>query len=113
MIRILDQQGQELFNISEDFPDLQNSKLEYGFHRIKEDNEDFLMLKEPLIVETFKGTLEIGQSVETFEEFMERVFWVLLAGTILSLILSIIGGQLLARKFLAPSCCHDSYDEKN
>ena len=102
MIRILDQQGQEIFNISEDFPDLQSSKLEYGFHRIKEDNEDFLMLKEPLIVETFKGSLEIGQSVETFEEFMERVFWVLLAGTILSLILSIIGGQLLARKFLAP-----------
>ena len=102
MIRILDQQGQELFNISEDFPDLQSSKLEYGFHRIKEENEDFLMLKEPLIVGTFNGTLEIGQSVETFEEFMERVFWVLLAGTILSLILSIIGGQLLARKFLAP-----------
>ena len=102
MIRVLDQQGQELFNISEDFPDLQNSKLEYGFHRIKEDNEDFLMLNQPLIIETFNGTLEIGQSVETFEEFMERVFWVLLAGTILSLILSIVGGQLLARKFLAP-----------
>ena len=102
MIRILDQQGQEIFNISEDFPDLQSSKLEYGFHRIKENDEDFLMLKERLIVGTFKGTLEIGQSVETFEEFMERVFWVLLVGTILSLILSIMGGQLLARKFLAP-----------
>ncbi len=51
---------------------------------------------------SFKGSLEIGQSVETFEEFMESVFWVLLAGTILSLILSIIGGQLLARKLLAP-----------
>ena len=44
MIRILDQQGQELFNVSEDFPDLKSSKLEFGFHRIKEDNEDFLML---------------------------------------------------------------------
>src|SRR5690242_10488623 len=28
MIRILDQQGQELFNISQDFPELQSSKLE-------------------------------------------------------------------------------------
>ena len=102
MIRILDQQGREIFNISEDFPDLESSKLEFGFYRIKEDNEDFLMLKEPLIVESFKGSLEIGQSVETFEEFMESVFWVLLAGTILSLILSIIGGQILARKLLAP-----------
>ena len=55
MIRILDQQGQELFNISEDFPDLQSSTLEYGFHRIKEENEDFLILKEPLIVGAFNG----------------------------------------------------------
>ena len=102
MIRILDQQGQEIFNISEDFPDLESSKLEFDFHRIKEDNEDFLMLKEPLIVGSFKGSLEIGQSVDTFEEFLESVFWVLLAGTILSLILSIIGGQILARKLLAP-----------
>ncbi len=102
MIRILNQQGRELFNISEDFPNPQSNQLEYGFHRINEDNERFVILKEPLIVGTFKGTLEIGQSVETFEEFLERVFWVLLAGTILSLILSIMGGQLLARKLLAP-----------
>lgn len=97
MIRILDQHGQEIFNISKDVPDFQSS-MEYGFHR----NEDFLILKEPLIVGTFKGSLEIGQSVETFEEFMERVLLVLLAGTILSLMLSIMGGQLLARKLLAP-----------
>ena len=102
IIRILDRDGKETFNISDDFPDIQSNKLGNGFHRIKEDDDDFLMLKEPLILGDFKGTLEIGQSVETFEEFMESVFWVLLAGTILSLILSIIGGQLLARKLLAP-----------
>ena len=102
MIRILDQDGQELFNISKDFPDLQRSQSENGFVRIKEKNEDFIILTEPLIARDFRGTLEIGQSVETFEAFMERVFWVLLAGTILSLILSLIGGQLLARRFLAP-----------
>ena len=102
IIRILDRDGKETFSISDDFPDIQSNKLGNGFHRIKEDDDDFLMLKEPLILGDFKGTLEIGQSVETFEEFMESVFWVLLAGTILSLILSIIGGQLLARKLLAP-----------
>ncbi len=102
MIRILDQQGKELFAISENFPEPQSNKLEDGFHRIKENDEDFLMFKKPLIVGTFKGTLEIGQSVETFEAFMNRVFFVLLAGTILSLLLSIVGGQLLARKLLAP-----------
>lgn len=102
MIRILDDQGQELLNISEDFPDLENRNTEFGFRRIKEDNEGFLMLTKPLIVGSFKGSLEIGQSVETFDEFMESVFWVLIVGTILSLLLSSIGGQLLARKLLVP-----------
>ena len=69
---------------------------------MKERNEDFLILTEPFTAGDFNGALEIGQSVETFEAFMERVFWVLLAGTVLSLVLSLIGRQLTARKFLAP-----------
>ena len=51
MIRILDQQGQgNLLIFQMTFLIFQSNKLEYGFHRIKEDNEDFLMLKEPLIL---------------------------------------------------------------
>src|SRR3954468_7585794 len=41
MIRILDKKGNELFNISNDFPDIQNEaqSLDLGFSRIQADSE--------------------------------------------------------------------------
>ncbi|MFF2498051.1 ATP-binding protein [Peribacillus sp. NPDC058075] len=101
MIRVLDKDGNELYNISNDFPD-QDRVLKNGFYRMKEDGEDLLLIKEPLRVDSFNGTLEIGKNIETFDTFMEKVIWVLVLGTFLSLALSLVSGWFLVRKLLSP-----------
>jgi two-component system, OmpR family, sensor histidine kinase ArlS len=104
MIQILDQKGNELFNISNDFPDIQNKaqSLDSGFSRIQANGERVLLYKKPLNLGSFHGTLQIGRDVEMFEGFFEQVIWTLLLGTLLSLALSLISGRLLAGKLLAP-----------
>ena len=104
MIRILDKKGNELFNISNDFPDIQNEvqSLDLGFSRIQEDGESVLLYKKSLNVGSFHGTIEIGRDVEMFEAFLEQVIWTLLLGTLLSLALSLISGRILAGKLLSP-----------
>lgn len=102
MVRILDENEKEIYNISKNFPDFQDGEMENGFNRINEEDENYLILRQQLVVDSFNGTIEIGRNFETFDEFMDQVFWILLLGTILSLVLSLIGGQLLAKKFLSP-----------
>lgn len=102
MVRILDENEKEIYNISKNFPDFQDGEMENGFNRINEEDENYLILRQQLVVDSFNGTIEIGRNIETFDEFMDQVFWILLLGTILSLVLSLIGGQLLAKKFLSP-----------
>lgn len=104
MIRFIDNQGHEIYNISDDFPDFPNKPhpFQNGFHRMRVDGEDLLIYSETLTIDSFKGTLVIGRNVETFEDFMEEVLWVLMLGTLLSLGLSLISGLILARKLLSP-----------
>lgn len=104
MIRILDQKGHEIFNISNDFPEIQNKvkSLDQGFSWVKTDGESVLLYKTPLNIASFNGTIEIGRDVETFEEFLEKVIWTLLLGTLLSLALSLVSGRILAGKLLSP-----------
>lgn len=104
MIRILNHKGHELFNISNDFPDIQNEvpSLDPGFSRVKVDDENVLLYKESLNAGSLNGTIEIGRDVEMFEVFLEQVIWTLLLGTLLSLALSLISGRILAGKLLSP-----------
>jgi|tagenome__1003787_1003787.scaffolds.fasta_scaffold20976549_4 two-component system sensor histidine kinase ArlS len=104
MIQILDKKGNVLFNISNDFPDIQNKAqlLDSGFSRIQADGERVLLYKESLNVGSFHGTIQIGRDVEMFEGFLEQVIWTLLLGTLLSLALSLISGRILAGKLLSP-----------
>lgn len=104
MMRILDHKGQEVFNISDDFPDIQNEvqSINPGFSRVKVDGESVLVYKKSLNVGSFNGTMEIGSDVEIFEVFLEKVIWTLMLGTLLSLALSFVSGRILAGKLLSP-----------
>ena len=104
IIRILDKKGNELYNISVDLPDIQHDSLprQNGFSRMQIEGENVLLLRAPLKTDSFSGTIEIGTNVETFDTFMEKVIWVLMLGTILSLGLSLISGRILAGKLVSP-----------
>ena len=102
MIRILDKSGNELFSISNDFPDIEKVPLNSGFSRIQANGERALLYKKPLNVGSFHGIIEIGRDVEMFETFLQQVIWTLLFGSLLSLLLSLISGRILAGKLLSP-----------
>ena len=104
MVRILDQNGQEIVNISNDFPEPTDevNTLEQGFYRINIEEDAVLLYKSPVDIGSFHGTIIIGRDEEVFEDFLEKVLWTLILGTILSLVLSIVSGRLLAGKLLSP-----------
>lgn len=104
MIRVLDNKGDEIYTISVNFPDLQHDVLlrQNGFSRMQLAGEDVLLLRSPLITDSFSGFIEIGTNVETFDTFMEKVIWILMLGTILSLGLSLLSGRVLAGKLVSP-----------
>lgn len=104
MIRILDNRGNELFNVSYDFPEIKNAgeSLDQGFFQVKEQGEELLVYKEPFTIGSFTGTIEVGSNVETFEEFLEKIIWTLMLGTLLSLGLSFVSGRILTGKLLSP-----------
>ena len=104
MIRVLDEKGNEIYNISVDLPDIQHDSLprKNGFSRMQIAGENVLLLRASLKTDSFSGSLEVGTNVETFDTFMEKVIWVLMLGTILSLGLSLLSGRVLAGKLVSP-----------
>jgi signal transduction histidine kinase len=104
MVRILDQHGREILNVSDDFPELDDdvNRFEQGFTHNKIEEDNILVYKSAVDIGSFHGTILIGRNEEVFEDFLEKVTSTLLLGTILSLVLSIVSGWLLAGKLLSP-----------
>ena len=104
IIRFMDK-GNERYIISQRIYQTFNmiyclDKMDFLECRFKEKMS--FLLRAPLITDSFSGTIEIGTNVETFDSFMEKVIWVLMLGTILSLGLSLISGRILAGKLVSP-----------
>lgn len=104
MVRILDQNGREIVNISNDFPEPTGevNTLEQGFYRMNIEQDAVLLYKSSVDIGSLHGTIIIGRDEEVFEDFLEKVLWTLILGTILSFVLSIVSGRLLAGKLLSP-----------
>ena len=104
MIRILDIKGNELYTVSNDLPEIKNDSvpLPNGFYQMHVQGENVLLLKTPLRTASFSGTIEIGKSAEMFDTLLEKVIWILMLGTFLSLALSLISGRILAGKLVSP-----------
>ena len=104
MIRILDTKGNELYTISNDLPEIKNDSvpISSGFYQTQVQGENVLLLKTPLRTASFSGTIEIGKSAEMFDTLLEKVIWILMLGTFLSLALSLISGRILAGKLVSP-----------
>ena len=104
MIRVLDIKGNELYTVSNDLPEIKDNSVPQpnGFYQMQVKGENVLLLKTPLKTTTFSGTIEIGKSAEMFDTLLEKVIWILMLGTFLSLALSLISGRILAGKLVSP-----------
>ncbi|WP_424766856.1 ATP-binding protein [Paenibacillus sp. sgz302251] len=105
LIRVLDEQGQPLIIVSENIPVKwqqsypASSLTAAGTWYL---DEHLLLMRSPLTVFEFNGTIEIVKSIEEFDKLSSAFFQVMLICCLGAVVISGIGGGLLARQLLRP-----------
>ncbi|WP_129726113.1 HAMP domain-containing sensor histidine kinase [Ectobacillus funiculus] len=103
LIRILDAHGRVLASVSRDIPEnwmkpKSVSSVEYVTKRHWENQ--ILIARAPVATQSFTGTIEIIRNTEIFDKFIDTVFLVMLVAGVGGLILSFLGGTIIAKQLL-------------
>jgi two-component system, OmpR family, sensor histidine kinase ArlS len=104
LIRILDVKGNVITSTSNNVsPNWQQPRaVKYQEYKVVRKHDDrLLVLRSPIVTSKFTGTVEIIRNMEMSDDFMEKVFLLMIAAGIGSLILSILGGTILSKKILS------------
>ncbi|MCZ0754512.1 HAMP domain-containing sensor histidine kinase [Anoxybacillus sp. J5B_2022] len=101
MIRILDEKGKPVFTVSHSVPSSwvkpkKATSLQYEIVHHYEDR--LLILRSPMTA--FSGTIEIVRNMETFDDFRDTIFLVMVATVAGAVILSFLGGSIIAKQLL-------------
>jgi two-component system sensor histidine kinase ArlS len=64
--------------------------------------DHLLLIRSPIITSSFKGTIEIFNNLETIDQLSNLTLWVMLLGGAAGILLSGLGGLVLARQLLHP-----------
>jgi two-component system sensor histidine kinase ArlS len=64
--------------------------------------DHLLLIRSPILTETFKGTIEIFNNLETIDQLSNLTLWVMLLGGVIGILLSGLAGLVLARQLLQP-----------
>jgi signal transduction histidine kinase len=101
LIRILDDKGKPVLIVSHSVPSswvkpkrVASLQYEITYHQ----QERLLILRSPMT--TFAGTIEIVRNMEMFDDFQETFFFVMVATGIGAIILSFLGGAIIAKQLL-------------
>lgn len=104
LIRVLDRKGNIITSTSNNVsPNWQQPKAvkHQEYKVIRNHDERLLVLRSPIVTDNFTGTVEIVRNMEMSDAFMDKIFLLMLAAGIGSLIFSILGGTILAKKILS------------
>lgn len=107
-IRILGDDNRAIITITNNVPDNEINGLEslsitrQAFGIYKKDGYSLLIMKSPLTIHEFTGTVEIVKSLEQFEELLKTVSQVMFYFALGAVALSILVGWLLTRNLLRP-----------
>lgn len=105
LIRILDEDGEPIIVVSDELP---NDWLESheAVIKVKADrqfvHDNMLILRSPLTIFRFNGTVEIVKSMEDFAKLIAAFFQIMILCCLGAVVLSGLGGRLLARQLLKP-----------
>ncbi|MBP1996651.1 HAMP domain-containing sensor histidine kinase [Paenibacillus eucommiae] len=105
LIRVLDAEGNAIVFVSEDMPELGLEELSsLGTERAGtwHLSNNLLIMRSPLTIFQFNGTIEIVRNMEDFEKLITAIFRVMLVCGLGSVVLSGLGGRMLARQLLKP-----------
>lgn len=105
MIRIIDQQGNKVISVSEGIPEnwinpVQKAETEIII--VDEYEHSLLVMRSPITIHTFNGTIEIVKNMDQFQKMTEALFRVFIVSGIGAVILSGLGGGLLVYQLLKP-----------
>ncbi|WP_010271709.1 HAMP domain-containing sensor histidine kinase [Paenibacillus senegalensis] len=104
-IRILDRNGERLAAVSDQFPEQLVSSAAVTLaesEQIAADGHTVLVLRSPLTIREFTGTIEIARSLEAFDRIYKAHFSLMIVSILIALALSVAGGRLLAGQLLKP-----------
>lgn len=105
MIRILDEEGNPIVVVSENFQDITLPPLppvQSIRTQTQEVSGDLLIMSSPLTIFQFNGTVMILKNMKEFEQLSGALFQVMAIGCLTAVIISGLGGRLLARQLLKP-----------
>ncbi|QYR19523.1 HAMP domain-containing histidine kinase [Paenibacillus sp. sptzw28] len=105
MIRILDDNGRVVLTISDILPSqwvlpqvAEATKLVQVWH----GDDHLLILRSPLILTSFTGTIEIVRDLETYEKVNHIMLLIMAVGGLIGIAVGILGAVLLARQLVKP-----------
>ncbi|MEK4626510.1 HAMP domain-containing histidine kinase [Priestia megaterium] len=104
LIRVLDRKGNIITSTSNNVsPNWQQPKtVKHQEYKVTRNHDErLLVLRSPIVTANFTGTVEIVRNMEMSDVFMDKIFLLMLAAGVGSLIFSILGGTILAKKILS------------
>ncbi|CAM4349579.1 HAMP domain-containing histidine kinase [Paenibacillus alkaliterrae] len=105
LIRVLDDKGAPIIVVSDEVPDhwaqsYPSSRLIHSGLWFLDDH--LLLMRSPLTIFKFNGTVEIIKNIEEFDRLSTAFFRIMLICCLGAVIISGIGGRLIARQLLRP-----------
>ncbi|MET3689703.1 signal transduction histidine kinase [Priestia megaterium] len=104
LIRILDRKGNVITSTTNNVsPTWQQPKtVKHQEYKVTRNHDErLLILRSPIVTANFTGTVEIVRNMEMSDAFMDKIFLLMLVAGVGSLIFSILGGTILAKKILS------------
>lgn len=103
VIRIINPDGKVILSASKDIPDeiihAKNVKTN-EYDQLQSLENRYLILRSPLGMDSGNGTIEIVQSMETFDGLLHQFLIVMMIAGLGSIVLSGFGGMIIAKQLL-------------
>ncbi|MFC4597136.1 HAMP domain-containing sensor histidine kinase [Cohnella hongkongensis] len=105
LIRIVDQQGNKVIAVSDGIPEewiAPEGRSETEIAVTRRAGHSLLVIRSPITIHSFKGTVEIVKNIDQFHRLTEAILRVFLFSGLGAVVLSGLAGGWLARQLLKP-----------
>ncbi|MFJ5792478.1 ATP-binding protein [Lysinibacillus sp. NPDC093197] len=105
LIRIINKQNNKIISVSDGIPEEWIPPKQSALTEIvitDYADHSFLIMRSPITIHSFKGTVEIVKNIDQFKQFTEDILRVFVLSGLGAVILSGLGGGLLAQQLLKP-----------
>ncbi|MNH95264.1 Signal transduction histidine-protein kinase ArlS [compost metagenome] len=105
LIRVLNEKGEPILVVSDDIPEKwveAKSVSRTELIGMKHTNDRLVIMRSPLTIFKFNGTVEIVKNIVNFEKLTQALFYVMVICGLGAVVISGLGGRLLAGQLLKP-----------